>query len=251
MGKKQFDQVIALINAALRNGQPQSWMYESLGIAMELDGRSKTEIERAVMSAADFSTSADELMYIAQYLSRLGLDRRAMLRLSASDEDRAAAQRSVCPGPACGRAVQRHRRHPLGDGWHSQPGLADEHGRDRTDRLARRQGHARAARQRRRDAEREAFLEAIARSRRPRLRRPRFVDRRRGHRCLGRRADRHDLLAGRTADRGRRRQARRCLCGRRQAERRCRAKFTSARRASPASIACEFAACGAKWRPAR
>ena len=31
------------------------------------------------MSAADFSTSADELMYIAQYLSRLGLDRRAML----------------------------------------------------------------------------------------------------------------------------------------------------------------------------
>ena len=72
MGKKQFDQVIALIHAALRNGQPQSWMYESLGIAMELDGRSKTEIERAVMSAADFSTSADELMYIAQYLSRLG-----------------------------------------------------------------------------------------------------------------------------------------------------------------------------------
>ena len=56
MGKKQLDQVIALINAALRNGQPQPWMYESLGIAMELDGRSKTEIERAVMSAADFST---------------------------------------------------------------------------------------------------------------------------------------------------------------------------------------------------
>jgi hypothetical protein len=79
MGKKQLDQVIALIHAALRHGQPQSWMYESLGIAMELDGRSKNEIERAVMSAADFSSSADELMYIAQYLSRLGLDRRAML----------------------------------------------------------------------------------------------------------------------------------------------------------------------------
>jgi hypothetical protein len=79
MGHKQYDQVIAMIHAALRNGQPQSWMYESLGIAMELDGRSKTEVERAVMSAADFSTSADELMYISQYLSRLGLDRRAML----------------------------------------------------------------------------------------------------------------------------------------------------------------------------
>jgi hypothetical protein len=79
MGKKKMDQVIALIHAALRNGQAQSWMYESLGIAMELDGRSKSDIERAVMSAADFCSSVDELMYIAQYLSRIGLDHRAML----------------------------------------------------------------------------------------------------------------------------------------------------------------------------
>ncbi len=79
MGSKQYDQVIALIHAALRHGQPQPWMYESLGIAMELRGGAKNDIERAVMSAADFSTSPDELMYIAQYLSRLALDRRAML----------------------------------------------------------------------------------------------------------------------------------------------------------------------------
>ncbi len=79
MGKKQYDHVISLLQSALRHGQPQPWMYESLGIALELAGRSKADVERAVMSAADFSTSADELMYIAQYLSRLGLDRRAML----------------------------------------------------------------------------------------------------------------------------------------------------------------------------
>lgn len=79
MAKKQLDQVIALINAALSNGQPQPWMYESLGIAMQLNGSSNADIERTIMSAADFSTSADELMYIAKYLSRLGLDRRAML----------------------------------------------------------------------------------------------------------------------------------------------------------------------------
>jgi hypothetical protein len=79
MGKRQLDQVIALVNAAMRNGKPQPWMYETLGIALELSGKSKPEIERTVMSAADFSTSADELMYIAQYLTRLGLDRRAML----------------------------------------------------------------------------------------------------------------------------------------------------------------------------
>jgi hypothetical protein len=79
MGRKQYSQVIAMIHAALRHSQAQAWMYESLGIAMELDGRSKADIERAVMSAADLSTSTDELMYIAQYLSRIGLDRRSML----------------------------------------------------------------------------------------------------------------------------------------------------------------------------
>ncbi len=78
MKAKKFDQTIAMIEAALRHGQPQSWMYESLGIAMELDGRSKAEIERVVMSATDFATTPDELMYIASYLSRTGHDRRAL-----------------------------------------------------------------------------------------------------------------------------------------------------------------------------
>jgi hypothetical protein len=53
-------------------------MYESLGIAMEIDGRSKEDIERAVMSACDFSTSPDQLLLIAQYLSHIGLDHRAL-----------------------------------------------------------------------------------------------------------------------------------------------------------------------------
>ncbi len=78
MKAKQFDQAIAMIEAALRQGQPQPWMYESLGIAMELDGCSQTEIERVVMSAADFATTPDEIMYIASYLSRNGLDKRAL-----------------------------------------------------------------------------------------------------------------------------------------------------------------------------
>ena len=107
MGRKQHDQVIALIHAALRHGQPQSWMYESLGIAMELDGRPKREIERAVMSAADFSTSPDELMYIAQYLSRLGLDRRAMLlyqQVAKLEPMRAKRMRWDC-GPPNGAMI--------------------------------------------------------------------------------------------------------------------------------------------------
>jgi hypothetical protein len=78
MGVSRPDHVVELIQAALRAGQPQPWMYESLGIAMELSGQSKEEIERAVMSAADFCTDASQLMYIGQYLSRIGLDQRAL-----------------------------------------------------------------------------------------------------------------------------------------------------------------------------
>ena len=78
MKKGRYDHVTALIQAALRHGQPQPWMYEALGIAMQMDGRDKSEIERAVMSAADFSTSADELAYIAEYLTRIDLNKRAV-----------------------------------------------------------------------------------------------------------------------------------------------------------------------------
>ncbi|QDT72177.1 VWA domain-containing protein [Lacipirellula limnantheis] len=76
--QQHYDHAIALIQAALAHGQPQPWMYESLGIALELDGRPKAEIERAIMSACDFSTNPQELMLIARYLSHIGLDRRAV-----------------------------------------------------------------------------------------------------------------------------------------------------------------------------
>lgn len=78
MNSKQTSQAIDVIQAALQHGQAQSWMYESLGIAMELDGRAKSEIERAIMSACDFSDSPDQLMLIANYLSHIGIDSRAV-----------------------------------------------------------------------------------------------------------------------------------------------------------------------------
>ncbi len=75
-GKPQ--EVVSLIEAAIHNGQSQPWMYESLGIAMELSGRPKSDIERAVMSACDFISSAEELLLIAQYMSHIELDARAL-----------------------------------------------------------------------------------------------------------------------------------------------------------------------------
>jgi len=78
MRRQEFDHVIAMLQSCLRHGQAQPWMYEALGLAMQADGRDQAEIERAVMSAVDFLNSPDELMYIGEYLSRLGLERRAL-----------------------------------------------------------------------------------------------------------------------------------------------------------------------------
>ena len=132
----------------------------------------------------------------------------------ASREDRAAAERSVRVGLAGGRTLRRYRRHPLGDRRHPQPGLANEHGtkskhrpRDiakaTLERLASEGHECRAG----------SVSEAIAGGRRPRLRRPRFVDRRRGYRRFGRRAKRHDLLGERTAHHRWRREPGRCVLG--------------------------------------
>jgi hypothetical protein len=78
MDGRKFDQVIALIEAALRHQQVQSWMYEGLGLALQAAGRPKDEVERALMSAADLAQGTADLMYLAAYLERLEMDRRAL-----------------------------------------------------------------------------------------------------------------------------------------------------------------------------
>ena len=61
MHEKNYEESIALIQSALRNGQGQSWMYEALGLSLELAGKPLTEVERALMSAVDFSRDTNEL----------------------------------------------------------------------------------------------------------------------------------------------------------------------------------------------
>lgn len=78
MGAKKFDEVICVVMAALRQNQPQPWMYEGLALAMEANGSSKAELERALMSAVDFSTSLDDSMLAALYMSQIGLEKRAL-----------------------------------------------------------------------------------------------------------------------------------------------------------------------------
>ena len=68
----QFAHIVALIQAALRHGQPQPWMYEVLAVVMQAQGRPSEEIERVVMSAVDYADTPADLMYIGVYLARLG-----------------------------------------------------------------------------------------------------------------------------------------------------------------------------------
>jgi hypothetical protein len=78
MEGRKFDQVVALIEAALRHQLVQSWMYEGLGLALQAAGRPREDVERALMSAADLAQSPADLIYLAAYLERLEMDRRAL-----------------------------------------------------------------------------------------------------------------------------------------------------------------------------
>src|SRR3569623_2043514 len=78
MRRGEHAHVIALIHAALRSHQGQPWMFEALGLAMQADNRSPAEIERALMSALDFTSNPTDILYLAQYLERAGLPQRAL-----------------------------------------------------------------------------------------------------------------------------------------------------------------------------
>jgi hypothetical protein len=78
MQKRRFQELISMIQSALRHGQPQPWMYEALGLAMQAAGSPPEDLERALMSAVDFSESWEEIMHAAAYMSQVGLDARAL-----------------------------------------------------------------------------------------------------------------------------------------------------------------------------
>ena len=76
---KDYEQVIALIQAALRQNHAQpAWMYEALGMAMQAAKRPSDQVERAVMSAVEFADSTLDLMNIGRYLEQIGLQKRAL-----------------------------------------------------------------------------------------------------------------------------------------------------------------------------
>ena len=76
---KKHDHVIALINAAMLNGQVQPWMYDVLAMSMEIAGRPKKQIERVLLSRLDFTaTDVPNMIYSAAYLTRFGGEQQAL-----------------------------------------------------------------------------------------------------------------------------------------------------------------------------
>lgn len=71
-GAGQHDENVALMMAAIATGQSQPWMYDVLPMSMKLAGRPQKEIERALLSRVDFTTTdVSSLLYSAALLNRL------------------------------------------------------------------------------------------------------------------------------------------------------------------------------------
>ena len=73
-----LQQVIGLLRAAIRAGQIQPWMYEALALAMRIEKMPPADIERVLLSSADFATSARQVIFLAEYMDRLGYRQRAL-----------------------------------------------------------------------------------------------------------------------------------------------------------------------------
>jgi len=76
--QKDFRRAADLLSAAIACGLAEPWMYESLAVALEASGAPRADVERALLSAADFATSTTELMQLAYYLARSGSDSQAI-----------------------------------------------------------------------------------------------------------------------------------------------------------------------------
>ncbi|NCY02446.1 MAG: hypothetical protein EBX36_05930, partial [Planctomycetia bacterium] len=74
----RFDRATDLLSAAIACGRAEPWMYEALAVAMEAAGRPREEVERALLSTAEFATGPADLLALANYLARFGSPARAI-----------------------------------------------------------------------------------------------------------------------------------------------------------------------------
>ena len=91
MKQKKTEEVVGLIFGALKNNQSQVWMFEALVLAMQIENRPKSEIERVLMSTVDLSDNEQDAFIAADYMVKSGMEKRAIRLLqdiSASNGNR-------------------------------------------------------------------------------------------------------------------------------------------------------------------
>jgi hypothetical protein len=76
--KAKFSEIVTLIQAALRHNHVQPWMYEAMTLALLVNEAPLEDVERALMSAVDFSSNDEEVLLIARYMATIGLEKRAL-----------------------------------------------------------------------------------------------------------------------------------------------------------------------------
>ena len=78
MKARKFDEVAAAIKAALRADMAAGWMYEALALALIEANAPQEEVERAILSAAEFADDPVTILGVAGYLETVGSSKKAL-----------------------------------------------------------------------------------------------------------------------------------------------------------------------------
>jgi hypothetical protein len=121
--EQRHEELMALINSAIRHDQgDSSWMFQALGLSMQILGRPNSEIERAIMSAVDLSDNLQDAMIAAIYMSKNDMVDRSLRVL----KDLAITNPSLVQPYKAGLSIADSHGHIEGMRWASVGVLSQE-----------------------------------------------------------------------------------------------------------------------------
>ncbi|MDO5580397.1 MAG: hypothetical protein Q4G69_04640, partial [Planctomycetia bacterium] len=75
---KNYDEAKALLHSCIRNNAAASWVYEALVLVLLQSNAPQKEVEKAILSTADFGADPVSMLGIAAYLEKMGMKKRAL-----------------------------------------------------------------------------------------------------------------------------------------------------------------------------
>ena len=123
---QKFEHVIALIEAALRHQQQQSWMYEAMALTMQAANRPKDEIERVGHVGRRVRRQQRRPDAAGRLHDAIGVGPAGDENLPPGRRDGAPLAAALPLRPEGRPEDRRPRRHPMGLRRHPQPRLAGQ-----------------------------------------------------------------------------------------------------------------------------